>query len=170
MKEVYTAIRDKINTTVPAIRWVDFDLGQLDEDAPPVSWPCALVDYSANTVEPGADLTVTETLSVAITVAFKLRERTHSKTNPTYSDEALGHIDTVMAVRQALEGLAGASFSGLTYTGFTRDRRSDYRVYRLTFAVLHFPEAPDSPYIPWQDVPATVGIGPDFCIHPDVQP
>lgn len=168
MKEVYTAIRDKINTSVSAIRWIDFEMGQLDQDKPPVSWPCALVDYSANTVEPGADLTVTESLSVEITLGFKLRERTHSKVNTTYSDEALEHLDTVSAVRAALEGLSGASFAGLTYTGFTRDRRADYRVYRLTFAVLHYPEAPESPYVPWEDVPGTVGASPDFCIHPEI--
>lgn len=168
MKDVFTAISDKIAASVPAIRWVDFDLGQLSQEKPPVSWPCALVDYSANTVEPGADLTVTETLSVEITLGFKLRERTHSKAQATFRDEALEHLDTVSAVRAALEGLSGDSFSGLTYTGFTRDRRADYRVYRLTFAVLHYPEAPDSPFVPWEDAPGSVGANPDFCIHTDI--
>ena len=170
MKEVFTAISDKLTANVTAIRWVDFDMGQLNEAPPPVSWPCALIDYSANTVEQASDLSVQETLSVEITLGFKLRERTHSKTNPVFKAEALEHLDVVESVRIALEGLSGTSFAALTYTGFTRDRRADYRVYRLTFAVLHYPEAPDSPYVPWNDVPGTVGIGPDFCIHPDLIP
>lgn len=166
MKDVFTSIQNKITQSVPAIRWTDFEMGQLNDPKPPVSWPCALIDFSANTVEPGSDLSVTEKLSVEITLGFKLRERTHSKTQAIYKDEALEHLDTVEAVRTALEGLAGQSFAGLTYTGFTRDRRSDYRVYRLTFAVLHYPESPESPYVPWTDAPGAVGAGPDFCIHP----
>lgn len=168
MKEVFTAISDKINLSVPAIRWVDFDMGQLNEAPPPVSWPCALIDYSANTVEQGSDLSVQETLSVEVTLGFKLRERTHSKANPLFRDEALEHLHVVESVRAALEGLAGSSFTALTYTGFTRDRRADYRVYRLSFAVLHYPEPPDSQFVPWDQLPGTVGAAPDFCIHPEI--
>ncbi len=167
MKEVFNAVQAKITADVTAVRWVDFDLGQLDAAPPPVSFPCALIDMYASTVEPTSDATTTETLVVEVTIGFKLRERTHSKAATNFKDEALGHLDVVDAVRAALDGLSGSTFNAMTYSGFTRDRRADYRVYHLTFTCSSFPPAAEDPYVPWVDG-GGIGVGPGFCIHPDV--
>lgn len=164
MKALYLAINAAIASKVPAIRWVDFDMGQLDVNEPPVSWPCVLVDFNSSQVESGAENTSLELTSVDVVIGFKLRERTHSKTDTAFRDEALEHLDTVDAVRVALQGLAGSGFAGLSYTGFTRDKRSDYRVYRQRYTCETFPSSPDSKYIPWPNA-----TGPDFCVHPDIE-
>src|SRR5690349_7046677 len=133
MKEVFNSIQAKLMASVTAIRWVDFDLGQLDVDPPSVSWPCALIDFYAATVDPSSEATSTETLSIEITLGFRLRERTHSKAEASFKAEALAHLDIVEAVRVAVDGLNGTTFGPINYSGFTRDRRSDYRVYHLNF-------------------------------------
>lgn len=167
MKEIFTAIQAKIQADVAAIRWVDFDMGQIDQTQPPVSFPVVLVDFSAAIVEPTGDDTTTETLVVELTVGFKLRERTHSKANNTFREEALSHLDLLEDVRHAIDGLSGDTFSSLNYSGFTRDRRADYRVYHVTFTCSSYPPAAESPYVPWADGGGT-GIGPGFCIHPEL--
>jgi len=167
MKAVYQAISARITAQVPAIRWVDFDLGQLDATPPPVSWPCALIDFAGDTVEQFGDNAGAETLAIEVVLGFRLRERTHSKTTETFRDEALEHLDTVEAVRTALEGLSATTFTPLAYNGFDRDRRSDYRVYRLRFACSRYPAPPPDTYLPWTDAGGE-GEGPGFCIHPDL--
>lgn len=42
------AIQEKIKTEMPEIKWVDQDMGQLEdyEERPPVAFPCVLVDFT----------------------------------------------------------------------------------------------------------------------------
>ena len=43
---IFLAIQQRIAATVPAITYIDQDLGQLNSNGrPPVSWPCALIDF-----------------------------------------------------------------------------------------------------------------------------
>jgi hypothetical protein len=164
MKAIFTAISAQIVAQVAAIRWVDFDLGQLDTEKPPVSFPCALVGFSAGDyIAIGQDASI-GTVGVEIVVAFQLRERTHSKASAPFRDEALEHLDTLDAVRIALEGLDGNTFKALTYLGFSNDKRPDLRVWRLRFSCEHYPAPPESPF---QPLPGGLEVG--LCLHPDIQ-
>lgn len=164
MKTIYKDISARITDQVTAVAWVDFDLGQLDTEMPPVSFPCALIGFTSGEYLPLGMDTTTGTVNVEITLAFQLRERTHSKANSTYRDEALGHMDTVDAVRIALTGLQGSTFGKLSYAGFQNDRRADLRVWRLRFTCEHFPAAPANTYVDW---PGNAPVG--FCVHPDIE-
>jgi len=163
MKVIFKTIQDTITSKVAAVRWVDFDLGQLDAEKPPVSFPCALVGFSSGEYAViGQDSNV-GLVTVEVALAFQLRERTHSKASATFKDEALEHLDTVEAVRTALSGLEGSTFKALDYLGFSNDRRADLRVWRLRFSCAHYPAAPDSPF---QPLPG--GVDLDLCLHPDI--
>lgn len=162
MKALFKAVRDTIATKVTVIKWVDYDLGQLDADPPPVSWPCALFSFTSGDYTNVSPTNTEGVVQIEVAIGFRLRERTHSKADPTFSDQALEHIDAVEEVRIALTGLSGTSFATLQYRGFQKDKRSDYRVWRLRFECTDFPTPPESPYQPWQ------GAGPDFCVHPDI--
>jgi len=49
MKTIYNAITARLKEKVPAIRWIDFDKGQLDSmDRPAVAFPCALLTISVS--------------------------------------------------------------------------------------------------------------------------
>ena len=160
MKELFKALRDII-AAVTAIQWVDYDLGQLDVEPPPVSWPCALFSFNSGDYESISAANDTGTIAIEVVVGFRLHERTHSKAQESFSDLALEHIDTVEDVRIALSGLTGTSFAPIGYKGFKKDSRSDYRVWRLRFECEHFPAPPDSPY-------NLMAPQPNFCVHPDV--
>lgn len=164
MKEIFKAFQARIAAQVPAIKYTDFDLGQLEVENPPVSFPCSLLSFSGSTsVQVSADNDA-ETLVVEIVIAFRLRERTSSVATDTYRDQAIDHIDTVTAVRQALSGLDGASFTPLTYRGFVLERRADLRVYRQRYESTFFEQPAADDFIPWPN-----DTGPDFCVHPDIQ-
>lgn len=65
--QLLLALQAYINTQVPAIKFIDQDLGQLEEVNPPVQFPCLLIDFVETTwqqQQQGQDGT--------ITVQFKL--------------------------------------------------------------------------------------------------
>jgi hypothetical protein len=165
MKAIFKTIQDTITAQVAAVRWTDFDLGQLDAEKPPVSFPCALIGFNAGDYTLlGQDTNIGSVL-VEISLAFRLRERTHSIATESFRDEALEHIDVVEAVRVALTGLDGDDFQSLTYLGFSNDRRADLRVWRLRFSCAHYPMEPESPFQPLED-----GVDLDLCLQPDIEP
>lgn len=146
---------------VAPIKWVDYDLGQLDQTTPPVSWPCALFSFNSGDYESISTQNDTGTIAIEVVLGFKVLERTHSVAQESYSDQALEHIDTVEAIRIAVSGLSGLSFSTIGYKGFTKDKRSDYRVWRLRFECEHF-ATPAPPTHTLADPQ------PGFCVHPDL--
>jgi hypothetical protein len=113
------------------------------------------------------------TMVLGVRVAFKLFERTHSKTSPSFQDEALGHLDTLQNVHAALQGLAGTNFGALSRTGFATEKRMDLRVYRMTYTTLVEDEGTGSDgtggnainYVPWADIPMD---SPDLCLDGEV--
>lgn len=161
MKELFKSLRDTL-AAVQNIEWSDYDMGQLDDPKPPVSWPCALFSFDSGDYESISATNDTGTIAIEIVLGFLVRERTHSKAVEMYSDQALAHIDTVEEVRKALTGLTGSSFAALGYKGFTKDKRSDYRVWRLRFECEHYPEPPQTAY-------TTMTPQPGFCLHLDTE-
>ncbi len=163
MKEIFIAIQARLKAQVAALRWIDFDLGQLDQATPPVSFPCALIAFTKGQYEVAGQNTTIGILTVEIAVAFRLYERTHSAADEGFQANALEHMDTVDAVRVALEGFSGTGFEALSFSEFNMDRRADLRVWRLRFTASHYPAAPESPEVPWPG-PSAVG----FCVHPEI--
>ncbi|GAB1395803.1 MAG TPA: hypothetical protein PKN57_04570 [Saprospiraceae bacterium] len=54
MKDVFLTVKDKV-ATVEEVRFYDWDLGQLNDTPPPVSWPVVLFDYNEALVEELSD-------------------------------------------------------------------------------------------------------------------
>ena len=179
-KDLFQHISDRIETVKDAnneaiIRFVDFDLGQLDDENPPVSFPCALLGFG----DVGDFLTFADgsqqgALTVTVKMGFKLRERTHSKTPPQYRGEALEMLNTVEAVHNALQGSGGTDTLGkLNRTGFRNERKANFRVFELDYLIDVFTASPTwtangGPYIPWKDLTGQPPL-PEFCLHRDIQ-
>jgi hypothetical protein len=146
-KDLFQHISDRIETVQtegqPTIRWIDFDLGQLDEAEPPLSYPCALIGFGdAQDFVTNQDFSQDGQLRITIKCGFKLRERTHSKTTPQYRTEALEHLETLQRVHDALQGTHGTSFGRLLRTGIRNERKANIRVYEMDYAVQVYADAP----------------------------
>lgn len=150
MKDLFKAISDAITTKVPAVRWVDFDLGQLDTgEAPPVSFPCVLVGFGNGDYSNLSSLVQMGEVQVVIRVAFKTFERTHSAATEVFRDVGLAHLDILRDVHFALQGLSGPAFSSLSRLSMAQEARADLRVYRYNYITV-YTEGPDNPYTPWE--------------------
>jgi hypothetical protein len=126
MKEIFLAICDRLKTEVPALKWIDFDLGQLDFfEQPPVVFPCALIKI----IYPNCDdLSVTtQQVDVAITVriAFNPLGETNFAAPDAVRNRALSIFDTNEAIHTALQGFETDSFSCLSRKSFTEEPRED---------------------------------------------
>lgn len=162
MKDLFKHIDARIKAAAPAVRWVDWDLGQLEQDPmPPVSFPCALISFNQPLINlMGSGVEYADTL-ITLRVAFRVYERTHSKTQTVFRDKALEHLDTLEAMHKALQGSEGECFSKLKRNSFTNVQRADLRVYTLTYSCMYYNQ-PDATYTPWQDVEGLDGV--DLCL------
>ncbi len=139
MKELLKAIFTQLKT-VPAIKWIDEDFGQIDayEERPAVQFPCALVSISQTHDALGSD-EYDVTSSITVRVA-------HSRfaDRPAQAPEAafaltLSKLDDVEAVKTALEGFEVPGHSGRFYLrGVATERRTDgLSVKSITFSEVH---------------------------------
>lgn len=79
MEELYLLIADRLKKTVPGLKTIDEDTGQLLEtgDQYPVLFPCALVDVQSIDWNTDKSFNQRGTLSVTIKHAFNCYEDTH---------------------------------------------------------------------------------------------
>lgn len=127
-----------IAAEVPEIRWVDFDLGQLDQEQPPVSWPCVLVGFDDSEFTDLSGNTQQGSWVIDLRVGFKLHERTHSHGAASYRAEALAHLDVVHKLHLAMQTASAECITDMTRTGIGKEKRADYRVYVLRYRVTAY--------------------------------
>jgi hypothetical protein len=166
-----SALRDQQNREV--VRWVDFDMGQLEMETPPVSFPCVLVSFpNADDFTTNRDQSQQGNQTVTLRVAFKLFERTHSKATPQYRGEALQIFEVKEAIHNALQATSGNCFGKLNRVGSRLEPRIDLRVFELTYDCAVQQAAPRPDYRPvgdYTNVPITLDLDVDL-LRPDGQP
>lgn len=115
MRTIYTAVMAQIKEKVPAIRWIDWDKGQLKaKDRPPVALPCALISVhiaGANDITP----TVQQCNAVVrIRLAFDQPMQTESETPAIHLNKGLEPYDIISDVYKALQGFSTPNFDPLS--------------------------------------------------------
>lgn len=151
MKEIFTGISAKLETEVTEIRWIDFDLGQFDQqELPPVSWPCVLIGFSDAPFQNIGEGGQLAEVGVYLLLGCKVMERTHSQANSTYRAQGLEHLDLIQDIHRAIDGLSGSTFTDLRRVNFQNVSRADFRIYRLEYRCL-FCDVPPSDYEPWDE-------------------
>lgn len=158
---------------VSGVRWVDFDLGQFEDENPPVSFPSVLIGFDSATFTDLSGSAQQGTLVVSVRVAFQLFERTHSKNDSTKRNAALAHLDTLQNIHAALQSLSGTNFSALSRIGYENEKRADLRVYRMTYSTLVTDDGGGSDgdsgntptFVPWDEIPTDA---PGLCMDIDI--
>lgn len=133
MEDIFKAVTAQLKT-VPALKWIDEDKGQLNYERPPVLFPCALIDI---TVTGTKDLNKrTQQCEAVITVrlAWDFTGPTNSKAPEVEVQKSLKYYRDAEAVRKALQGWGGANFNELSRKGFYQEKRPDsYKVVAIPF-------------------------------------
>jgi hypothetical protein len=167
MKVVFSAIQDRLIAQVPTLQFIDFDLGQLEQDPlPPLDYPAALISFGESPFENLSKLAQQVTLSISIRLAFRVFERTHNIAQNQYRSIGLAHLDIINSVKWALHGFGTADFSRLDHKLFATEPRADLRVYFLSFETLLTVRPPNPQFIPWVDA-GGANDGPEICLEDD---
>lgn len=133
--KILIALQDFIPTALAAytpdggVIFVDLDHGQLDvREAPPVSFPCVLIDFQNWKFSDEAELVQIAEGDIVFKIATDPYSATSSITPDTWRDNALTILDMEHTLYQALEGrkIATAADKSTTPLGriaYTSDNR-----------------------------------------------
>jgi len=135
--EILLAIQARVAEKVPAIRYVDQDLGQLNQPRPPVSWPCLLVDMEKFNYDNLAGNVQTALGTVVFRLGFPAASPSASLVNDETKTRALAFYDLEAELYRALQGWAPITTTGKfsRQTTTTQHRRDALRVREMTFTL-----------------------------------
>jgi len=127
MKTIYLSIVNQLKTKVPALRWIDADMGQLDfyELRPSVAYPCALIDIDLPECVDNSELVQMCDVAITIRLAFEPAGQANGAAPEAVQTKALAMWDTVSAVFSALQGFDTTEFGGLSRQSQTNEKRED---------------------------------------------
>ncbi len=158
--KLFIAIQGRIADNVSAIVHIAPDLGQLSvKTRPPVSWPCALIDFEDFTFSNLGEHVQVASGTIVIKLGFAPHSPAAQNTPEEYRDSAISYYDIEWDLHKVLHGWTptGAEFGGLTRISVTNQRRSDsYRVRELRYAIS-FDDYSTKPVLEY--VPAELVVG-----------
>lgn len=143
LANLYESLLARIKTTVPGIRYISHELGQLEEPRPPVSWPCALIDFdeieysdqgNAPRQQAGGRVVIRLGLQAWSGLSSQKPEHVRAK--------GLEFLELEHQVAAALHYWAAPGFNRLLRRGAATEKRDDdVRVRVLTFEISYTDEA-----------------------------
>ena len=142
LANIHLAVQNRLTAKVPAIKWIDQDLGQLEfySGKPPVLFPCILLDivdvqYTDNSLN---SQIATATLEVRLAVTSYDHSAHITPLNRT--ERALEYYNLEHLVNQALHGWCdGNYFAPLSRKSSQTEKREDalrVRPLRYEFAFM----------------------------------
>jgi len=138
---IFLTLQQQVQEQVPAILYIDQDLGQLNTDRsntrPQVAWPCLLIDFEGFTFgNMGAGVQTAEG-TICLKLGFAPASSSSGITPGTYTQKAIGYYDIEWALHKALQDYSpGADVGALARTSATTQKRSDtIRVRELRYSI-----------------------------------
>lgn len=87
-------LQSHLRAAMPGITYIDQDLGQLRPGArPPVSWPCALIDFEDFKFDNLAEQVQTASGIVVVRLGFAPHSATAAAAPADYREQALAYYD-----------------------------------------------------------------------------
>ncbi len=136
MKEILTAVMERLQNEIPDLRYIAEDWGQLDyyDDAPPVRFPCALVSMGNLSFESETYGLRRARMTILIRVADAPSVSGTMAAPDDYRRRAFAIFDLMERVGNCLYGFGGVDFNEIEQQGITRYSREDrIREYAMTF-------------------------------------
>jgi hypothetical protein len=135
--QIFKAIQARIQQQVPAIKYIDQDLGQLTQQRPPVSWPCALIDMDDFSYSCLSDNTQCATGTVTISLGWATHSGSAYNTPTEVTAQSLAYYELEWQLNKALHGWRpGAAFGSLArVAAATRKKTGGCRVRELCYSL-----------------------------------
>jgi len=118
---------------VPALKWIDLDTGQLNQDPPPVLFPCALIGIKLPTCKSQTDTLQDCVALVTVKLAFDSQRRTAGAVAEQQRNESLAVYDTIADVYAALQGFSTSGFDSLSRKSQGDDPHKKLFVYKQEY-------------------------------------
>jgi len=148
--KIFLSLMERIEATVPEIKHIDQDLGQIEgaSSRPSVAFPCVLVDFENWVFENHTDNCQKGEGDVIITLAFAQYVPSSESAGPEYRAEALKYYEHEQKIHMSLQGWSPNDESGyLTRTGIaTLNKLVGIRVRKLRYR-LEFEDNSTKPVI-----------------------
>lgn len=135
--QLFIALQKHITAEVPEIRFIDLDLGQLEEYEvrPTVPFPCVLIDFTEAQYSNLSRLQQWADITINIRLGFSPYSSSSSITPDVPKEKSLQFFEIENKLYKALHGFtADDCVQPLIRTSAATERREDsYRVRALTF-------------------------------------
>ena len=135
--QLFLAIQAHILASVPAIKWIDQDLGQLEayEVRPAVEFPCVLIDFPAANYSNEGQLVQWADVNISIRLGFAPFASANSVAPDISKEHALEYYEIENDLVKALHGFtANDCIQPMMRISAATERREDsYRVRELQF-------------------------------------
>lgn len=132
---LFTSTRS-ILKTVPSLRWVDLDKGQLEHYStrPSVAFPCALIGTNIVRAKNRNHFTQECEAAIILRVAFDYTGETNAEVDDELLEESLAYFKIADEVYKALQGKSDGSTSPLSRVSQTEEppRADGIKVLRFT--------------------------------------
>lgn len=136
--QLFTSLQEHIKATVPEIRWIDQDLGQLEwyHERPAVSWPCVLIDFNNTTYDQESQQVQWGNATITFRLGFPSFSPSNSLAPQAVKEMALQYYELEQRLYVALQGYDGGGIcQPMTRVNIASERREEdnFRVRVLTF-------------------------------------
>lgn len=130
MKTIYTSVIERLKTTVPALRDIDMDYGQLEQTNPPVAYPCALITLNIPECKNLTDDIQDCKAEISIRLAFDpLNAGSTAAHSPEeVRERSLSPYEIIADVYTALQG-----FNDMERRAQGKESRSKIFIYKMVF-------------------------------------
>ena len=134
---IFTSLQARVQSKVPAIAYVDQELGQLNATRPPVSWPCLLVDFEEFEFTCIAENVQAAKGTIVLRLGFMPLSASSQATPSAYRERSLNYYDIEWQLHKAMQGWSpGVDFGSMNRISATTQRRKDgYRVRELSYSI-----------------------------------
>jgi hypothetical protein len=136
-KELFVALSDHIEKSVPELKWIDWDEGQLTiaGERPPVAFPCCLIGIEYANCRDLDERTQLVTANVTLRLGFTPSGETSAAAPRLVRDRALHHFDVIERLQLKLQGCElGGIVSAISRARATRTVRKDkVAVYTVVY-------------------------------------
>ena len=134
MKELYQLIITALKT-ISAIKWIDFDYGQLENPDSGLKYPCELIKLNSNNKDIDEAGSQDKKWTVQIRLAWDATgNRTSADTPETVLTRSLAWADVASQVYDLFQGAELGNYTAFECTSEGQETRSDgLVVYQFTF-------------------------------------
>jgi len=131
MKNLYNELITGIKTDCSFVRFIDIDNGQLEEENPPVSYPCVLIALDKQIrFERTSSRSELAYINASFKVAFQNHITSDNLTELALRNKAVAYWQLLKEISDAIMKIKGS-----TRKAISREPRADIDVFNIQFVI-----------------------------------